>query len=101
METKFECGLNLFWGSVQFVGYYWWLSTYHAAEASQTGMQDCVNNVCLLKPRISIKLYQNLSVGFEQLMYFSDRFMRDLRSFHEVRTEQKIYLTINIGNFKL
>ncbi|MGA2296764.1 MAG: DUF3943 domain-containing protein [FCB group bacterium] len=101
METKFECGLNLFWGSIQIVGYYWWLRTYNAAGAFLDGGAVGNNNVCLLKPRITIRIYKNLSIGFEQLMYFTDRYMDNKSSFHDVRTEQKIYITVNVGNFKL
>jgi hypothetical protein len=100
-ETKVEFGLNLYWGSIDLVGYYWWLRTYNAAGAPEDGGAVGDNNVVLLKPRISVKIYQNLSIGFEQLWYYTDRYMDDKRSFHDVRTEQKIYLTVNIGNFKL
>jgi hypothetical protein len=99
METKFECGLNLDWGSIQLIGYYWWLQTIDSPKQVYAPGGD--NYICLLKPRISIRLYENLSIGFEQLAYFSDRFTRDLGNFHVVRTEQKIYLTYNLGNFKL
>jgi hypothetical protein len=93
METKLETGLNLDWASVQLNGYYYWLSTYVGASGN--------NFIGIIRPRITVKLIKNLNIGFEQLAYISDRYTSNLGSFHGVRTEQKVYLMLNVGNFKL
>lgn len=93
METKGECGLNLGWGSVQLIGYYFWIHTYFGAPGD--------NYIGILKPRITIRLIKNLNIGAEQLVYYSIRNTSDFGNFRGVRTEQKIYLMINAGNFKL
>lgn len=92
-ELKIESGLNLYWASIQLVGYYFWIHTYSGNAGD--------NYIGLIKPRISVKLYQDLSIGFEQLVYYSDRYTRNFGNYHVVRSEQKIYLTYNLGNFKL
>lgn len=93
LETKIESGLNFGWASIQLIGYYFWIHTYVGYKGD--------NLIGIIKPRITIRLYKNLSIGFEQLAYFSDRFTHDFGNHHTVRTEQKIYLTLNVGNFKL
>jgi hypothetical protein len=54
----------------------------------------------LIKPRIALKLFNNLSVGFEHLVYYSDRYTRDYGAFHQVRTEQKVFLQLYFESFK-
>jgi hypothetical protein len=93
METKLETGLNLDWASVQLNGYYYWLSTYVGASGN--------NFIGIIRPRITIKLIKNLNLGFEQLLYLTDRYTANSGNFHAARTEQRIYLMFNAGNFKL
>jgi hypothetical protein len=93
METKLETGLNLAWGSIQLNGYYYWIQTYVGLKGN--------NFIGLIRPRMTIRIYRNLNVGFEQLAYISDRYTLNLGNYHGVRTEQKIYLMLNVGNFKL
>ena len=93
METKLETGLNLDWASVQLNGYYYWLYTYIGAAGN--------NFIGILRPRITVKLIKNLNIGFEELAYLTDRYTSDFGNFHTIRTEQRIYLMLNAGNFKL
>ena len=58
------------------------------------------NYVAVIKPAISFKLYNNLSIGFEHFIYYSDRYPRDYASVHSVRTEQRIYLQLFLEEFK-
>jgi hypothetical protein len=50
------------------------------------------NFISILKPRITVRLYKDLSIGFEHYIYFNDRYLRDYPAIHLVRTEQKIFL---------
>jgi len=93
METKLETGLNLAWGSIQLNGYYYWIQTYVGLKGN--------NFIGLLRPRMTIRIFRNLNAGFEELAYISDRYTSTLGNFHGVRTEQKVYLMLNVGNFKL
>jgi hypothetical protein len=93
LESKLESGLNLGWGSIQLNGYYYWLKTYVGPVGT--------NSIAILRPRITIRLYRNLNMGFEELAYYSSRNTANLGSFQDVRTEQRIYLMLNVGNFKL
>jgi len=92
-EAKFESTLNLGgWANITFLGYCWWFSTY-VGEAGNS-------YIALLKPSVAFKLFNNVSIGFEHLIYYSDKYPRDFPSIHSVRTEQKIFLQIFLEEFK-
>ncbi len=92
-EAKLQSTLNIGgWVSLTFIGYYWWFHTF---------VGDAGNNyIALIKPRIAFYLFENVSIGFEHLVYYSDRYPRDFPSVHSVRTEQKIFLQFYIEQFK-
>jgi hypothetical protein len=101
-EAKLAASLNLGeWGSVSLRSYYYWIHTY-AGAVGENGIGGIPgdNLVGIVKPSIQVKLYDNLSLGFEHLIYYSDRYMRDFPAGHTVRTEQKIFLQYYIDNFK-
>jgi hypothetical protein len=92
-EVKLEGTYNLGgWAGITFVGYYWWLHTYIGVAGN--------SSILLIKPRISFNLFKNLSIGFEHLIYYSDRYPKDFASVHSVRTEQKIFLQLFLEEFK-
>ena len=92
-EGKIEAAFNISgWVSLAFIGYYWWFNTY---------VGDAGNNyIGIIKPSISFKVFNNISIGFEHLIYYSDRYPRDFASVHSVRTEQKIFVQVFIEEFK-
>jgi hypothetical protein len=92
-ELKLECYLNL--GSYlgfTFTGYYFWIRTYVGYAGDHF--------IGILKPSIALRLFNNLSIGVEHLVYYSDRYTRDYGNFHQVRTEQRVNLTLFFENFK-
>jgi hypothetical protein len=89
LESTFNIGG---WTSLTFIGYYWWFRTFVGVAGN--------SYVALLKPRISFNIYKNMSIGFEHLIYYSDRYPRDYASVHSVRTEQKIYFQLYLEEFK-
>jgi hypothetical protein len=75
-----------------FLGYYWFFHTY---------VGDAGNSyIGLVKPRITFKVFNNFSIGFEHLIYYSDRYPHDFPNVHSVRTEQKIFLQLFLEEFK-
>jgi len=93
METKLESGINLGWASVQINGNYYWLSTYVGAAGN--------NFIGIIRPRITVKLIKDLNIGFEELLYTTNGYTSNYGDFHAARTEQRMYLMLNVGNFKL
>jgi hypothetical protein len=92
-EGKLETTLNLGgWANVTFRGYYYWIRTFVGSSGD--------NFIGILKPSVAFRIAGNLSLGFEQLVYFSDRYLREFPNIHDVRTEQKIFLQFYVDNFK-
>jgi hypothetical protein len=92
LEGKLESTLNLgSWAGITFIGYYYWIHTYVGVAGDHF--------IGLIKPRIAVRLFNNLSIGFEHLVYYSDRYPRDFPSIHFVRTEQKIFLSLYLEAF--
>lgn len=93
VEAKIESAFNIGgWVSLSFIGYYWWFHTYVGVAGN--------SSILLIKPSFSFKLFDNVSLGFEHLVYYSDRYPTNFASVHDVRTEQKIFLQIFIEEFK-
>src|ERR1041385_1070588 len=92
LETKFESTLNLGgWVSATFRGYYYWIHTYVGTAGD--------NLIGIIKPSVALRLLNNISLGFEQLVYYCDRYPRDFPDIHDVRTEQKIFVQFYVDNF--
>jgi len=87
LEAKLEGTLGLgTWGTATLRAYYFWVHTYVGLAGN--------NFIGVVKPRVTVGLYKNLSVGFEQTMYYGDRYPRDFDAIHTVQTEQKLFLLI-------
>ncbi len=72
--------------SVGFTGYYYWISNYeHLPGNSLIG---------ILKPRITIQLFRNTSIGIEHHVYYINRYLHKIPTLHLTRTEQKFFLQI-------
>jgi len=92
-EAKLESTLNLGgWANFTFVGYYFWVHTFVGAAGD--------HYIGLIKPRVEVRLFNNFSVGFEHLVYYSDRYTQDYGNFHIIRTEQKVILSLYFESFK-
>lgn len=92
-ETKFETTLNLgAWVNLTFRGYYYWIHTYVGIAGESF--------VGIIKPSVAFRILGNFSLGFEHLVYYTDRYPRDFPDFHDVRTEQRIFLQYYVDNFK-
>jgi len=87
LEGKVESTINIDkFATASIAYYYYFIRTYVGLQGN--------NFISILKPRITVKLYKNLSVGFEHYMYFNDRYSQDNTAIHLVRTEQKVFLQI-------
>jgi hypothetical protein len=97
LESKIEETLNLNnWLSLGFTGFYYWIQTYDGIPGNSL--------VGILKPTIAVKLFRNVSLGFEHHIYHNDRyitgFINKTPNLHITRTEQKLYLQFFFENSK-
>ena len=87
-EAKFESSLNLgTWGSISVLAYYYWTHSY--VRAPQT------NVLAVLRPRLTLQLYKQLSVGVEDFVYYNEEYFPTgikRNTISLVRSEQKIFL---------
>ncbi|MEI6059062.1 MAG: DUF3943 domain-containing protein [Bacteroidota bacterium] len=87
LEGKFESIINLGkFATASLIYYYYMVHTYVGAPGN--------NIISILKPRVTVKLFKQLSLGFEHFIYFNDRYLDDFSAIHSVRTEQKIFLQL-------
>jgi hypothetical protein len=93
LETKLESGINFGWGSIQANGNFYLIHTFVGPVGN--------NYIGIFTPRVTVRLIGNLNIGFEQMVYYSTRNTADFGNFRGVRTEQRLYLMLNAGNFKL
>ncbi len=86
-EAKFEGTLNLGKiGQATAIYYLYWLHTYIGPAGDKI--------MSIFKPRIAVKLFSNLSLGFEYLYYHKGSYLRDFPDVHKNKSEQKIYLML-------
>ena len=86
MEGKMEETFNLNnWATIGFTGFYYWIHTYNGLPGNSL--------VGILKPVITVRLFKNLRLGFEHLIYHNDRFLNS-GTLHLTRTEQKLFLQL-------
>jgi hypothetical protein len=86
-EAQFEGTLNLGnTGQATAVYYLYRLHTYIGPAGHKL--------IGIFKPRIAVRLFSNLSLGFEYLYYHKDSTLRDFPNVHRRNSEQKLYLML-------
>ena len=97
-EAKFESTLD-FGNRVKATikGNYFWTHTFVGLPGKNTAGN---NYVAIINPRISIRIIRDLSLGFEQVVYLSDREPDGTLGVVSKRTQQKFFLSYYFGNFK-
>ncbi|MGZ3859019.1 MAG: DUF3943 domain-containing protein [Flavisolibacter sp.] len=91
LEGKIEETINMGkWGTLGFTAFYYWIHTYNGSPGNSL--------VAILKPTVAFRLCKNFSLGFEQLLYHNDRYIKEVPTLHLTRTEQKLYLQFFFEN---
>ncbi len=86
-EAKFEGTLNLEnRGQVTAIFYLYRLHTYIGPAGYK--------NIVVFKPRIAVRLFSNLSLGFEYLLYHKDSYFRYFPDVSKRGDEQRLYLIL-------
>jgi hypothetical protein len=87
LQAKVEETFNLNnWASIGFTGYSFFIHTYDGQPGNSL--------VLIFRPTIAVKLFKNVSLGFEHHIYQNDRWLKNDADLHVTRTEQKLYLQI-------
>ncbi len=87
MELKLEETINFTSRlAIGFNGFFYWIKTYVGLPGNSL--------VTVMRPNIAVRLFKNISIGFEQHIYMNDRFLNGKQELHLKRTEQKIFLQL-------
>ncbi len=93
LQTNFESTFNINkYASLKFAAYYYWIHTYIGSGGE--------NFIGIIRPRITIRLFRNLSIGYEHFIYNSDRYSINIVRSHLSRTEQKVFLLLYLEDPK-
>ena len=85
LQGKFESTLNIGkFASVSLIYYFYMISTYVGPSGN--------NFFHILKPKVTLRLYKKLNIGYEYSIFLNDRYLSDYPHIHNTRTEQKIFL---------
>jgi hypothetical protein len=103
LQGKFESTLSLGTTvSASFIAYYYWFHSYiFDGRLNPPADEPGDSFIGILRPRITVGLTNSLSIGFEQMVYYNDRYSPTLPAFHNVRTEQRLFLQLFFENRKL
>lgn len=86
-QGKIESTLSIGkYASASFVYYHFWLNTFEGLKGS--------NSIGIVRPRVTLRLVRNLSLGYEHFGYATSRNLRDYPGQRSVITEQKIFLQL-------
>ena len=93
-EGKVESTLNLGkFASISLLYYYYFIHAFDNTGKDESQYGTLGNNfINMLKPRVSVRVYKNLSIGIEHNIYFNDHYQRFYPSLHTTQTEQRIFL---------
>jgi hypothetical protein len=74
------------WVSLGLNAYYYWIHTYDGLPGNSI--------IGIIKPRITVKVFKNTSIGLEHHVYYNDRIANKLPDLHLAKTEQKIFIQV-------
>jgi hypothetical protein len=85
LESRFETTVNFGkYATATLRYYFYWMHTYVGTSGS--------NFIQIVKPRITVRLYKNISIGCEAQLYYNDLYQHGVPAVHSIQTEQKIFL---------
>jgi hypothetical protein len=87
LEAKFSTTINFGRFATTSLEYYYYILHSFVGPASN-------NHISILKPRITVQLVKDLSIGFEHFIYYDNRYIKTYAAIYSVRTEQKIFLSL-------
>ncbi|GAB3202438.1 hypothetical protein ABID22_003868 [Pontibacter aydingkolensis] len=91
VQGKIESTLSLGkHASLAFVYYHFWLKTFEGLDGH--------NSIGIVRPRVTVRLVKNLSLGYEYFGYTTDRHLRDFSDQYSMITDQKIFLQLYLEN---
>ena len=79
---------NLF--TLGLTAYYYWINAYESKPNK--------SRIAIIKPRATIRLFNNTHAGIEHHVYYDNRFIEDIPEQHIKQTEQKFFIQVFLGD---
>jgi hypothetical protein len=87
LQAKIESTLALGkHASAAFVYYHFWLNSFEGLKGR--------NSIGIVRPRVTVRLFKNVSLGYEHFGYTTDRTLEEYPDHRSVITEQKLFLQL-------
>ena len=94
LEGKIETNLSL--GKYATIGLlynYYFIHSFDNTGKNESATGTLGNNfINMIKPKITVRLIQEVSIGLEHSIYFNDHYQNNYTPLHTVQTEQRIFL---------
>ena len=92
LEGKFETTINYSkYATATFAAYSYWIHSYVGPNHTKVNEN---NFILALKPRVTVTLIKNLSIGFEEAIYTNKVHYSQFATVNTYRTEQKLFLIL-------
>lgn len=95
-EGKIEGSIDIGkYASFSLLYYYYMIHAFDNTGKNESLNGTLGNNfINILKPRVTMQLYKDLSIGFEHDIYFNNHYQLNYASQHAEQTEQRIFLML-------
>jgi hypothetical protein len=96
LQGKVESAIDIGkYGTISMLYYFYFIHSFDNTGKDESTQGTLGNNIInMLKPRITVHLYKDLSIGIEHNIYFNDHYQNYYSPLHYVQTEQRIFLML-------
>jgi Domain of unknown function (DUF3943) len=92
IETSLEIGK---YANITVPYYYYFIHAFNNTGKDESPNGTLGNNyISMLKPRVSVRLYKDLSIGLEHNIYLNSHYQNGYPALKETQTEQRIFLML-------
>src|SRR5579859_1496538 len=93
-EGKVEGSINLGkYATISLLYFYYMIHSFDNTGKDELRNGTLGNNfINILRPRVTVQLFKDFSIGLEHNIYLNDHYQSNYASLHSVQTEQRIFL---------
>ena len=96
LEGKIEASLNFSkYATISLLYNYYFIHSFNNTGRNELPNGTLGNNfINILKPKVTVTLFKNISMGVEYDLYFNDHYQQNYSPLHYVQTEQRVFLLL-------
>jgi uncharacterized protein DUF3943 len=94
LEGKIESAVNLGDRAMFYLNYYYYfMHAFNNTGKSESQVGTLGNNfISIIRPKITLQIYKNLNIGYEESIYINDHYQDGFSPLHSTIREQRIFL---------